>query len=264
MIQDDTRNGLIGSLRERTSVNPQDKIVPEERLQKLISQAGIASRRAAEDMIRAGRVSVNGQRAQIGAKADLSRDTVKVDGEALKPPNFVYYLVNKPNNVLSTNRRQGKEKRPLVRELVPHEGHLFTVGRLDAESEGLILLTNDGELADRLMHPRYGHQKTYEVLVHGHPTSKALETWRNGIDLDGKKTLPAKVRVLEERDNDTRLQIVLREGRKRQIRRVASQIGYPVKRLVRTKIEFLEIGNLKPGQWRELSAVEVRQLKKSR
>ncbi|MBN1564401.1 MAG: rRNA pseudouridine synthase, partial [Anaerolineae bacterium] len=195
--------------------------------------------------------------------ADLARDTVKVDGEALKAPKFVYYLINKPNNVISTNRRQGKEKRQMVNELVPHEGHLFTVGRLDAESEGLILLTNDGELADKLMHPRYGHQKTYEVLVYGHPTAKALEAWRNGIELDGKKTLPAKVRVIEERADDTRLQIVLREGRKRQIRRIASQIGHPVKHLIRTKIEFLEIGNLKPGQWRELSAAEVRQLKKA-
>ena len=234
----------------------------EERLQKLISQAGIASRRAAEDMIRAGRVMVNGKRAQLGDKADIIHDTVKVDGETLKPPKFVYYLLNKPNNVISTNRRQGKEKRRLVGELVPHDGHLFTVGRLDVESEGLILLTNDGELADKLMHPRYGHQKTYEVIVHGQPTTKALEAWRNGIDLDGKKTLPAKVRVLEQREKDTRLQVVLREGRKRQIRRVASQIGHPVKHLIRTQIEFLEIGNLKSGQWRELSATEVRRLKK--
>ncbi len=236
----------------------------EDRLQKLISQAGIASRRAAEDLIRAGRVTVNGKPAQLGTKADLTRDTVKVDGETLKPPSFVYYLLNKPTNVLSSNKRQGKEKRPLVRELIPHDGHLFTIGRLDAESEGLILLTNDGELADKLMHPRYGHQKTYDILVHGHPTPQALETWRNGIDLDGKKTLPAKVRVLEQRDHDTWLQVVLREGRKRQVRRVASQIGHPVKRLIRTQIEFLEIGSLKPGQWRELSAAEVRQLKKMR
>jgi pseudouridine synthase len=235
-----------------------------ERLQKLLSQAGIASRRTAEDMIRAGRVTVNGQRAQIGDKADFARDMIKVDGEALTSPTFVYYLLHKPRNVLSSNKRQGSEKRRLVRELIPHDGHLFTVGRLDAESEGLILLTNDGELADRLMHPRYGHQKTYEVLVNGHPPPNVLEMWRNGIELDNKKTLPAKVRVLEQREDDTRLQIVLREGRKRQLRRVASQLGYPVKHLIRTKIAFLEIGNLKPGQWRSLSTNEVHRLKQAR
>lgn len=233
----------------------------EERLQKLISQAGIASRRAAEEMIRQGRVTVNGKVAQLGAKADLTRDTVKVDGDALASPTFVYYLINKPINVISTNRRQGKEKRRLVRELVPHEGHLFTVGRLDAESEGLILLTNDGELADKLMHPRYGHQKTYEVKLHGKVSKEALEAWRKGVEIDGKKTLPAKIRILAESEADTQLQIVLREGRKRQIRRVAKELGYPVKRLVRTKIEFLEIGHLKPGDWRKLTPNEVRRLK---
>lgn len=236
----------------------------EERLQKLMSQAGVASRRAAEDMIRQGRVTLNGEVAQLGAKADLTRDTVKVDGKPLSRPTFVYYLLYKPVNVLCSNKRQGKETRRLVRELVPHEGHLFTVGRLDADSEGLIVLTNDGELADKLMHPRYGHRKTYEVLVHGTPSPQALDAWRNGIDLDGKRTVPAKVRVLNARGEDTWLQVVLREGRKRQIRRIASQLGHPVKRLVRTKIDFLEIGHLKPGQWRELSPNEVRQLKRTR
>ncbi len=233
----------------------------EERLQKLISQAGIASRRAAEDLIRQGRVTVNGKVAQLGDKADLSRDTVRVDGEALKTPEFAYYLLYKPINVLCTNKRQGKEQRRLARELVPHEGHLFTVGRLDAESEGLILLTNDGDLADKLMHPRYGHTKTYHVLVVGRPSPKTLEVWRNGVMLEDKRTAPAKVRMLSERGEDTWLEIVMREGRRRQIRRVASLLGHPVRRLIRVKIEFLEIGNLKPGQWRMLTPLEVRQLK---
>jgi 23S rRNA pseudouridine2605 synthase len=233
----------------------------EERLQKLISQAGIASRRAAEDLIRAGRVTVNGNVAKLGDKADLGRDTVRVDGEALKPPEFVYFLLYKPYGVVSTNRRQPQEKRRIVRDLIPHKGHLFTVGRLDADSEGLILLTNDGDLADKLMHPRYGHRKTYEVLVAGTPDANTLNAWRNGVMLDDGRTAPAKVRVIEQRARDTRLEIVMREGRKRQIRRVASMLGHPVKQLIRTRIEFLEIGHLRPGQWRTLSSKEVRLLK---
>ena len=236
--------------------------MPTERLQKLISQAGIASRRAAEDLIRAGRVTVNGQVASLGDKADLAQDRVVVDGVALTPQvKFVYYLLNKPRGVLSSNRHFQDDTRPLVRELVPHEGHLFSVGRLDADSEGLILLTNDGDLANKLMHPRYQHTKTYQALVEGQPEKATLEKWRGGIDLDGQRTLPARVMVLSERPNDTWLQIVLREGRKRQIRRVASILGHPVKRLIRTKIEMLEIGHLKPGEWRELSAKEVALLK---
>lgn len=236
----------------------------EERLQKLLSQAGIASRRAAEDLIRQGRVTVNGKVAQIGQKADLASDVIRVDGETLKPPEFVYYLLNKPRGIVSTNKRQPQETRRIVRDLIPHEGHLFSVGRLDADSEGLILLTNDGELADRLMHPRYNHTKTYEVLVEGRPSPQTLNAWRGGIELDGKRTAPARVRILSEQENDTLLQVVLREGRKRQIRRVAGALGHPVKRLVRVKIDFLEIGHLRPGQWRDLSPAEVRLLKEKR
>lgn len=236
----------------------------EERLQKLLSQAGIASRRAAEELIRQGRVTVNGQVARLGQKADLASDVIRVDGEALKPPEFVYFLLNKPRGIVSTNKRQPQEKRRIVRDLIPHEGHLFSVGRLDADSEGLILLTNDGELADRLMHPRYNHTKTYEALVEGRPSPHTLDAWRNGIDLDGRRTAAAKVRVLSEQENDTWLQVVLREGRKRQIRRVAGALGHPVKRLVRVKIDFLEIGHLRPGQWRDLSPAEVRLLKEKR
>ncbi len=235
----------------------------EERLQKLISQAGIASRRAAEELIRQGRVTVNGKPAELGQKADLARDVVRVDGEPLKPPEFVYYLLYKPRGVLSTNKPFPDEKRPIVRDLVPHQGHLYTVGRLDANSEGLIILTNDGELADKLMHPRYGHTKTYRVLVEGQPTHETLEKWRNGVVLDGKRTLPAKVRVLETRKDAAWLEVVLREGRKRQIRRVAAMLGHPVKRLIREKIEFLEIGNMRPGQWRELTPREVELLKQT-
>jgi pseudouridine synthase len=234
----------------------------EERLQKLISQAGITSRRAAEDLIRQGRVSVNGKVAQLGDKADLARDVVRVDGEPLKAPEFVYYLLYKPRGVVSTNQPQ--DKRRIVRDLVPHKGHLYTVGRLDADSDGLILLTNDGDLADKLMHPRYGHLKTYEVLIEGNPTPKTLDAWREGIVLDGERTAPAKVKVIERTADETLLEITMREGRKRQIRRVALLLGHAVKRLTRVKIDFLEIGHLRPGQWRELSPKEVQLLKKKR
>jgi pseudouridine synthase len=236
----------------------------EERLQKLISQAGLTSRRAAEDLIRQGRVSVNGKVAQLGDKADLARDVVRVDGEPLKAPQFVYYLLYKPRGVVSTNKPQPQDKRRVVRDLIPYEGHLYTVGRLDADSDGLILLTNDGELADKLMHPRYGHQKVYEVLVEGNPTPKALDQWREGVLLDGERTAPAKVRVIERSADETLLEVTMREGRKRQIRRVALLLGHAVKRLTRVKIEFLEIGHLRPGQWRELSPKEVQLLKKKR
>jgi pseudouridine synthase len=236
--------------------------VVEERLQKLISQAGITSRRAAEDLIRQGRVTVNGKVAQVGDKADLERDVVKVDGKTLQAePEFVYVLLNKPRGVVSTNKAQPQEKRRTVRDLIPLEGHLFTVGRLDANSEGLILLTNDGELADILMHPKYSHRKTYEVLVEGEVSPQALEQWRKGVLLDDKVTAPAKVRILSASTQDTWLEIVMREGRKRQIRRVAELLGLRTKRLIRVKIEFLEIGHLKPGEWRMLTPNEVHKLK---
>lgn len=233
----------------------------EERLQKLISQAGIASRRASEEMIRQGRVTVNGKTAQVGDKADLSHDIVKIDGEALKQPDFVYFLLYKPLNIVSTMRRQPQDRRRIVRDLIPYEGHLFMVGRLDADSEGLVLLTNDGELADRLTHPRYGHFKTYHVLITGTPSPKTLDAWRHGVVLEGEKAAPAQVRVLSEEAGETWLQIVMREGRKRQIRETANLFGHAVKKLIRVKIDFLEIGNLKPGHWRELTSAEVRQLK---
>jgi 23S rRNA pseudouridine2605 synthase len=233
-----------------------------ERLQKLISQAGITSRRAAEDLIRQGRVKVNGRVAKLGDKADLSHDRVEVDGRILQSePDFVYVLLYKPRGVVSTNKRQPQETRRIVRDLIPHKGHLYTVGRLDADSEGLILLTNDGDLANKLMHPRYQHSKTYHVLVEGKPSNNVLEAWRQGVMLDDERTAPAKVRILSERPDDTWLQIVLHEGRKRQIRRVAKELGHPVKRLIRVKIEMLEIGHLQPGKWRELTPNEVRLLK---
>jgi 23S rRNA pseudouridine2605 synthase len=232
-----------------------------ERLQKLISRAGIASRRAAEDMIRQGQVTLNGRVAQLGDKADLSQDVVTVNGRTLEAdPDLTYILLYKPPGVICSNKRQ--DKRRIVRDLVPHKGHLFTVGRLDADSEGVILLTNDGELANKLMHPRYEHTKTYRVKVTGRPTRQTLEQWRQGVLLDGKRTAPAKVRVLDDsRQGHTWLQLVMREGRKRQIRRVARLLGHHVEAIIRVKIDMLAIGHMQPGEWRHLTPKEVRTLK---
>jgi pseudouridine synthase len=235
----------------------------EERLQKLISQAGIVSRRAAEDLIREGRVTVNGQVAKVGDKADLERDTVKVDGKPLKlPARHDYFLLYKPRGYVSTNKPQPQEKRQTVRSLIPFEGHLFTVGRLDVDSEGLILVTNDGELANLLMHPKYEHTKTYHVLIEGEASPQTLDQWRKGIMLEDKETAPAKVHILSSSAEGTWLEVIMHEGRKRQIRRVAEQLGYQVKRLIRVKIDMLEIGHLRPGEWRKLTLKEVGLLKK--
>ena len=174
-----------------------------ERLQKLISQAGIASRRAAERLIEDGRVTVNGQVAHLGDKADPAHDVVMVDGQRLEAePKMVYYLLYKPRGVISSNRRFPNQDRPIVRELVPHKGHLFSVGRLDADSEGLIILTNDGELANRLMHPRYEHTKTYHVLVEGEPSLKHSSSGATACCWMTRQP-PGKVRVLSQDEDGT-------------------------------------------------------------
>lgn len=241
--------------------------MPEERLQKLMAQAGIASRRAAEEMIRQGRVTINGRTAAIGEKADLSRDQVRIDGELLKPAaggKLVYIMLNKPVGVVSAASAQRQEKRRTVRDLVSVDERVYPVGRLDADSEGLILLTNDGELTNRLTHPRYGHAKTYRVLVQGLPTDFQLELWATGVMLDDGPTSPCDITVEQHENNMTWLEIKMQEGRKRQIRRTAGAVGLRVERLVRVRIGPLRLGNLKPGEWRFLTDEEVRALKASR
>lgn len=233
-----------------------------ERLQKLMSEAGIASRRTAEGYLIAGRVMVNGQVAKLGDKADLAVDDVRVDGEPLRlPTTHTYVMVNKPLDVVTALERQAQEKRRLVRELVPLPGRLFPVGRLDADSEGLVLLTDDGDLAEKLTHPRYEHPKTYEVTVRGELTSEQLAMWERGVVLDDGPTLPAEVKVIGRDPGLTHLKIVMREGRKRQIRRVASLLGHPVSKLVRTQIGTLTLGRLQPGEWRPLSNQEIATLR---
>ncbi len=241
--------------------------MPEERLQKLMAQAGIASRRAAEEIIRQGRVTINGRTAAIGDKADLSRDQVKIDGELLKPAaggKLVYIMLNKPVGVVSAASAQRQEKRRTVRDLVTVDERVYPVGRLDADSEGLILLTNDGELTNRLTHPRYGHAKTYRVLVQGLPTDFQLELWAGGVMLDDGPTAPCDIKVEQHENNMTWLEVKMQEGRKRQIRRAAGAVGLRVERLVRVRIGPLRLGNLKPGEWRFLTDEEVRALKASR
>ncbi len=234
----------------------------EERLQKILSRAGYGSRRACEAWIVAGRVTVNGVVATLGGKADPERDTILVDGQPMRklPTNFVYIALHKPRGVLSDSGAAVDRK--TVRDLVSHPGHLFTVGRLDYDSEGLILLTNDGELANLLTHPRYGHEKEYRVLVMGCPDERQLAAMRYGVVLeDGHRTAPAQVEI-ESRSNDTTwLCVILREGRKRQIREMGQTIGVSVVRIQRVRIGSLLLGNLKPGEWRYLSGEEVRRLR---
>lgn len=233
----------------------------EERLQKLMAQAGLGSRRDCEEMISSGRVNVNGQRAHLGQKADPGVDMILVDGVQLKKPEPLQYIaLYKPRNVLTTV--EAPDPRPTVRDLVPVPGTLYPVGRLDVDSEGLVLLTNDGDLANRLTHPRYQHEKEYKVLVSRRPDNEQLETWRRGVVLeDGHKTLPAHVSFQSAFGQGAWLKVILQEGRKRQIREVGSLIGLPVVRIIRTRISTLRLGRLKSGEWRTLTPAEVNELK---
>jgi pseudouridine synthase len=231
----------------------------KERVQKLIAQANLTSRRGAEDLIRQGRVAVNGQTIHLGDQADPAIDTITVDGTRLKlNTDKRYYAINKPQYVVSSNVSQ--DDRENVRDLLPVEGHFFTVGRLDAESDGLMIFTNDGELANQLSHPRYEHTKTYKVVVYGDVAQETLDKWEKGVYLEEGLTAPCSIRV-QQRDADvTILRIVMIEGKKRQIRRVAAMLGHPVKRLTRTHIGKLEVGKLKAGEWRQLDAEDLKLL----
>jgi pseudouridine synthase len=239
----------------------------EERLQKLMAQAGLGSRRENEKVIAAGQVRVNGRVAKLGDKADPDKDRVEVNGRLLKlrgnQAKHIYIALNKPKGVISSLSDEMQQGRQTVRDLVPLPGHIYPVGRLDKQSMGLMLMTNDGDLAHKLTHPRYGHEKTYRVTIEGKIDKDTLNQWRRGLYLDGRKTIPAKIKILNHGSNFTLLEIVMREGRKRQIRRVANMLGYPVTRLVREKIGPLSLGNLKSGEWRHLSRGEISALKKA-
>ncbi len=223
------------------------------RIQKLISQAGITSRRNAERLIRQGRISINGKTALLGEKANPSKDNIYIDGTliSLKMIHKVI-LINKPIGVISTCR--DPQGRRTVLDLIPlrlRKG-MYPIGRLDLNSRGALLLTNHGELALRLTHPKFRHTKTYEVLVKGIPSEKILNFWREGIIMEGARTLKAKVKIIKTKKENALLQIILKEGRNRQIRKVGDMLGHPVIDLNRTAINNLTITKLKEGDWKLL------------
>ena len=226
-----------------------------ERVHKVLARAGVASRRRCEELIAEGRVEVNGVVVELGAQLDVSHDIVTIDG-AFVPlaPDAVYYVLNKPAGYVTT--AHDPQGRPTVVDLVPPEPRVFPVGRLDLDTEGLLVLTNDGELTQRLTHPSFGIEKEYLAEVDGAPSRGALRRLREGVELDDGVTAPAKVALVHP--NVVRL--VIHEGRNRQVRRMCAAVGHPVVRLVRVRIGTLVTGSLAPGQWRALDGDEVRAL----
>ena len=234
-----------------------------ERLQKILAQAGYGSRRACEDFISAGRVRVNGQLAWLGQKADPAVDKITVDGKPIAAAAALTYIaLYKPRNVLSTVEKERGDDRKTVRDLIEDSGHLYPVGRLDFESEGLILMTNDGDLANRLTHPRYGHEKEYRVLLARRPDREQIEAWGRGVVLeDGYKTQPVDIHYETSQGKGAWVRVIMGEGRKRQIRETCKQLGLPIVRILRIRIGSLRLGNLKPRQWRYLTIEEMNALK---
>jgi len=232
----------------------------EQRLQKILSQAGVASRRAAEKLIAEGRVTLNGKTVlEMGTKADADTDDIRVDGRRLHAPERKrYILLNKPAGVVST-RSDPQRRRTVIDLLHGVREYVYPVGRLDYETEGLLLLTNDGDLAARLTHPRHGVERSYEARVAGMPDADALRQLREGIPLDGHRTLPAEATLLNDRRGQREgvVQLTIREGRNRQVRRMLEAVGHPVRELARTRIGPLTDRRLKVGTWRDLTAAEV-------
>lgn len=236
----------------------------EERLQKILAQAGHGSRRSCEQLIIAGRVRVNGQVAKLGQKADVANDKITLDGKPVAANvEYVYVALHKPRNVLSTVTAEPGDNRKTVRDLVDVPERLYPVGRLDFDSEGLILMTNDGDLANKLTHPRYGHEKEYKVLLARRPDDKQLQAWARGVVLeDGHRTAPAQVRFESTSGKGAWIRVIMGEGRKRQIREIGFLLGLPVVRILRIRIGTLRLDKLKPRQWRYLTAQEVAEIRK--
>ncbi|MBG7609801.1 MAG: rRNA pseudouridine synthase [Anaerolineae bacterium] len=236
----------------------------KERLQKIMARAGLGSRRGCEKLIVRGEVMVNGKIATVGMKVDPAKDRIEFNGQLIDPPEALKYIaLYKPRGVISSAKAQ--DDRKIVRDLVDEPGHLYPVGRLDVDSEGLILMTNDGELTNRLTHPRFGHEKEYKVLVTRRPDARQLTAWKNGVVLeDGQRTAPARVRVLSNHDKGSWLRVILREGRNRQLREMGQLTGLPVHKIIRVRIGTLLLGKLKPRQWRYLNAKEIEDLKSSK
>jgi 23S rRNA pseudouridine2605 synthase len=226
-----------------------------ERLQKVLAATGWGSRRVCEELIAAGRVTVNGEVAELGRRVDADHDLIEVDGAPVGvKPGLVYYLLNKPRGVVTTAK--DTHGRPTVVELVPGDPRVFPVGRLDVDTEGLLLLTNDGDLAHRISHPSHGIEKEYLAHVRGRVSAGGLRALRDGVELDDGVTAPAQA----SQPNPGVLRITIHEGRNRQVRRMCEAIGHPVLRLVRTRIGPISDRSLRPGDWRELSTGERRAL----
>ncbi|MBD0317303.1 MAG: rRNA pseudouridine synthase [Thermoleophilia bacterium] len=224
------------------------------RLNAFLARAGVASRRGADALIRAGRVSVNGQRAGFATFVDRG-DVVELDGRRLDPEPPAYVLLHKPAGVVTTAR--DPRGRPTVVALVDHPRRIFPVGRLDADTTGALLLTNDGALAHRLMHPRYEVDKVYVVDVEGEPSDGALRALAEGVDLDGARTAPARV----DRLGRSRLELTIHEGRTHQVKRMCEAVGHPVSHLHRASYAGLGVEGLRPGEWRELSPDAIANLR---
>jgi 23S rRNA pseudouridine2605 synthase len=231
-----------------------------ERIQKVLARAGVASRRAIEEMIVRGRIRVNGERVELGRRIDISKDIVEVDGSRVPlAADLVHYLMNKPVGVVTT--ASDEEGRETVMDLLDDiDVRVYPVGRLDLDSEGAVLLTNDGDLAHHLTHPRYGVSKTYLAEVEGSVRDKTVRRLARGVELEDGVTGPAKTRLIERAPGGTLIEITLSEGRNRQIRRMLESVGHPVRRLVRTGIGPLMLGRLKPATYRRLKPEEVREL----
>ena len=229
-----------------------------ERLQKVLARVGIGSRRVCEDLIAEGRVTVDGEVAVLGRRVDVETALIELDGAPIGVrPDLVHYLLNKPAGVVTT--ADDPQGRPTVVGLVPAEPRVFPVGRLDFDTEGLLLLTNDGELAHRLTHPSFGVEKEYVVELEGSPSRAALRRLREGVELDDGTTAPARAALLEP----SVVRLTVHEGRNRQVRRMCDAVGHPVVRLIRTRIGPLADRSLAPGAWRELTGDEVRSLQRA-
>ncbi|MFM7087457.1 MAG: pseudouridine synthase [Cyanobium sp.] len=231
-----------------------------ERLQKVMAAAGFCSRRRGEELLRQGRVRLNGVRASLGDQADPGCDRIEIDGRPLQaPPDSLTVLLHKPLGVLCTCH--DPHGRPTVLDLLPPELRrgqgLHPVGRLDSDSRGALLLSNDGDLTLRLTHPRYGHRRTYRVWLQGRVDREALDHWRRGVPLDDRPSQPVLLRVLERQTDRTLLELEMKEGRNRQIRRTAGLLGYRVLDLQRIAIGSLQLADLPEGRWRRLQPDEL-------
>lgn len=228
------------------------------RLQKLLARAGLGSRRAVEELIEDGRITVNGEIAELGRRADAETDRIEIDGALIGlARDTVWYLLNKPAGVVTT--ASDPHGRPIVVDMVPAEPRIFPVGRLDADTEGLLLLTNDGDATHRLTHPSYGVEKEYLAHVEGTPSRGVLRRLREGVELDDGLTAPAKVSTVAP---DV-VRLIIHEGRNRQVRRMCDAVGHPVRRLVRVRIGPIRDQHLGPGEWRPLEPAEVRELERA-